>query len=189
MHSKFGIEMLIACVFSKISAQKQFAVQTNDVSRYKKWLFFIVMNLVISFDVVRISFRQCQSLWSEIMQVLKFGKFSMTADVCIVCWESHEEVNEADNDNETGDWCKDKHDLSMFHIIFAKHFNFCRSTHFHVFSHCSCKKKIINNYYARVIIIKCKNKRFAANIILLFVKARRAETNKWFITNERSELK
>ena len=46
-----------------------------------------------------------------------------------------------------------------------------------------------NNYYARVIIIECKNKRFAANIILLFVEARRAETNKWFITNERSELK
>ena len=46
-----------------------------------------------------------------------------------------------------------------------------------------------NNYYARVIIIKCKNKRFAANIIHLFVEARRAETNKWFITNERSELK
>ena len=46
-----------------------------------------------------------------------------------------------------------------------------------------------NNYYARVIIIECKNKRFAANIIHLFVEARRAETNKWFITNERSELK
>ena len=45
------------------------------------------------------------------------------------------------------------------------------------------------NYYARVIIIECKNKRFAANIILLFVEARRAETNKWFITNKRSELK
>ena len=48
---------------------------------------------------------------------------------------------------------------------------------------------IVDNYYARVIIIECKNKRFAANIILLFVEARRAETNKWFITNERSELK
>ena len=47
----------------------------------------------------------------------------------------------------------------------------------------------LNNYYTRVIIIECKNKRFAANIILLFVEARRAETNKWFITNERSELK
>ena len=46
-----------------------------------------------------------------------------------------------------------------------------------------------NNYYTRVIIIECKNKRFAANIIHLFVEARRAETNKWFITNERSELK
>ena len=48
---------------------------------------------------------------------------------------------------------------------------------------------VYNNYYARVIIIECKNKRFAANIIHLFVEARRAETNKWFITNERSELK
>ena len=52
-----------------------------------------------------------------------------------------------------------------------------------------CATDIKNNYYARVIIIECKNKRFAANIIHLFVEARRAETNKWFITNERSELK
>ena len=94
----------------------------------KKW----VDCSLISFDVIWIPLGQGQRFTGEIMQVLQFGEFSMTANFSKVGGESHEENNKALNDYETRYSCQGEHECSRFDALFAEFENIFLALYEHV---------------------------------------------------------
>ena len=76
--------------------------------------------------------RQGQGLTGEVVEVLELTELVVAADVGVVGGERHQEVNEADDDDEAGDGRQDEHDGGVLHVVLAEHLDLGRANHLHV---------------------------------------------------------
>ena len=84
------------------------------------------------FQVIGVPFGEGESFTGEIMEVLEFGKLSVASDVSIVGRQRHKKMDQTYDYDEAGDSSQNEHNHSMFHVVFAKHFDFFRTSDFHV---------------------------------------------------------
>ena len=88
---------------------------------------------------------QGQGFAGEVVEVLEFAELVVAADVGVVGGQRHQEVHEADDDDEAGDGGQDEHDGGVLHVVLAEHLHFRRANHLHVNPLGTWKKDIMNS--------------------------------------------